>query len=165
MNNFGLVVLKKNQGSMKKRNRKRSTTIKPSQQDSRTLGTKGSLVQGGSQIRQKTFQKCNASTVESMDTTRIIVPSQRKGRKNMKHQLSKKRNLQRRLSRMEDTSSSKKVTTLFLFLIHILFASSLYISCCIVFVRILYIYLLEDNVFQEELYLWKNNKIRMNIIR
>jgi hypothetical protein len=74
----------------------------------------------------------------------------------MKHQLPKKRNLQRRLSRMKETSSSKGNNTLL-------------ISCtylvCIVSVHILYIYLLEDNVFQEELYLWKNNKIRIDIIR
>jgi hypothetical protein len=74
----------------------------------------------------------------------------------MKHQLPKKRNLQRRLSRMKETPSSKGNNTLL-------------ISCtyhvCIISVYILYIYLLEDNVFQEELYLWKNNKIRMNIIR
>jgi hypothetical protein len=57
------------------RNPKRSTMIKPSQQDSRTSGTKGSLAQGGSQIKRKTFQKYNASTIESMVTTRIIVPS------------------------------------------------------------------------------------------
>jgi putative lipoic acid-binding regulatory protein len=75
LKNFGLVVLKKNQGSVQKRNPKRSTMIKPSQQDSRTSGTKGSLVQGGSQIKRKTFQKYNASTVKSMATTRIIVPS------------------------------------------------------------------------------------------
>jgi hypothetical protein len=48
---------------------------KPSQKDSRISGTKGILVQGGSQIKRKTFQKYNASTVESMATTRIIVPS------------------------------------------------------------------------------------------
>ena len=58
-----------------KRNPKRSTMIKPSQQDSRILGTKGCLVQGGSQIKRKTFQTYNASIVESMATTRIIVPS------------------------------------------------------------------------------------------
>jgi hypothetical protein len=73
----------------------------------------------------------------------------------MKHQLSKKRNLQRRLSRMKGTSSSEGNNTLL-------------ISCtylfCIVFVHILYIYLLEDNMFQEKLYLWKNNKIRIAII-
>jgi hypothetical protein len=50
-------------------------TIKPSQRDSRTSGTKGSLVQGGSQIKRKTFQKYNASIFESMVTTRIIVLS------------------------------------------------------------------------------------------
>jgi hypothetical protein len=74
----------------------------------------------------------------------------------MNHQLPKKRNLQRRLSRMKETSSSKGNNTLL-------------ISCtylvCIVSVHILYIYLLEDNVFQEELCQWKNNKIRIDIIR
>jgi hypothetical protein len=49
--------------------------IKPSHQDSRISETKGSLVQGGIQIKRKTFQKYNASTLESMATTRIIVPS------------------------------------------------------------------------------------------
>jgi hypothetical protein len=58
-----------------KENPKRSTMIKPSQQDSRISGIKGSLVQGGSQIKRKIFQTYNASTVESMVTTRIIVPS------------------------------------------------------------------------------------------
>jgi hypothetical protein len=57
----------------------------------------------------------------------------------MKHQLLKKRNLQTRLSRMKETSSSKGNNTLL-------------ISCtyhvCIVSVHILYIYLLKDNVFQ-----------------
>ena len=70
MKNFGLVVFKKNQGLVQKRNVKRDTMIEPSQQDSRISGTKGSLVQGGSQIKRKTFQKYNASTVESMVTTR-----------------------------------------------------------------------------------------------
>jgi hypothetical protein len=59
-------------------------------------------------------------------------------------------------SRMKETSSSEGNNTLL-------------ISCtylvCIVSVHILYIYLLEDNVFQEELYLWKNNKIRIDIIK
>jgi len=55
LNNFGHVLLKKNQGSLQKKNPKRSTMINPSQQDSRILGTKGSLVQGGSQINRKTF--------------------------------------------------------------------------------------------------------------
>jgi hypothetical protein len=76
--------------------------------------------------------------------------------KTQNHRLLKKRNLQRRLSKMKETSSSKGNNTLL-------------ISCtylvCIVSVHILYIYLLEDNVFQEELYLWKNNKIRIDIIR
>jgi hypothetical protein len=75
LNNFGLVVIKKNQGSMKKRNRKRSTMIKPSQQDSRTSGTKGSLVQGGNQIKRKTFLKYNASTVKRTVTTGTNVPN------------------------------------------------------------------------------------------
>ena len=35
MKNFGLAVLKKNQGSVQNRNPKRSTMIKPSHQDSR----------------------------------------------------------------------------------------------------------------------------------
>jgi hypothetical protein len=74
--------------------------------------------------------------------------------RNMKHQLPKKRNLQRRLSRMEETSSTKKVTTFFLFL---------YISC--LHRLCTYLVYLSLNVFQEELYLWKNNKTRMNIIR
>jgi hypothetical protein len=68
-------VLKKNQGSMQNRNPKGSTMINPSQQDLRTSGTKGSLAQGGSQIKRKTFHKYIASTVQSMVTTRIIVLS------------------------------------------------------------------------------------------
>jgi hypothetical protein len=78
-----------------------------------------------------------------------------KGRRNTKHQLLKKRNLQRRLSRMKETSSSEGNNTLL--------SSSTYLVC-IVNVHILYIHLLEDNIFQEELYLWKNNKIRIVII-
>jgi cell division protein FtsL len=74
----------------------------------------------------------------------------------MKHQFPKKMNLQRRLSRMEETSSSKGNKTLLISCTYLVF---------IVSIHILYIYLLEDNVFQEELYLWKNNKIRMDIIR
>jgi hypothetical protein len=61
LKNFGLAVLKKNPGSVQKRNPKRSTMIKPSQQDSRISGTKGSLVQGGSQIKRKIFQKYNVN--------------------------------------------------------------------------------------------------------
>jgi hypothetical protein len=74
----------------------------------------------------------------------------------MKHQFPKKRNLQRRLSRMKETSSSEGNNTLL---------SSCTYLVCIVSVHILYIYLLEDNVFQEELYRWKNKKIRIDIIR
>jgi hypothetical protein len=66
-------VHKKSEGLMKKRNLKKNMIIKPSQQDSRILGTKGSLVQGRSQIKRKICQKYNASTIESMVTTRIIV--------------------------------------------------------------------------------------------
>jgi hypothetical protein len=75
LKNFGLALLKKNQGSMKKRNPRGNTMIKPSQQDSRNSETKGSLAQGGSQIKRNTFQKYNASTVKSTITTRISVPS------------------------------------------------------------------------------------------
>jgi hypothetical protein len=52
LNNFGLAVLKKNQGAVQKRNPKISTMIKPSHQDSRISGTKGSLVQGRSQNKK-----------------------------------------------------------------------------------------------------------------
>jgi hypothetical protein len=93
---------------MQKRNLKISMMIKPSKQDSRTSGTKESLIQEGSQNREKTFQKYSASTVKSTVTTGISVPSQRKGRRNTKHRLPKKRNLQRRLSMMEETSSTKR---------------------------------------------------------
>jgi hypothetical protein len=72
---FGLVVQKKNQGLVQKRNLKINTMIKPSQQDSIISGTKGSLFQGRIQIKRKICQKYNASTFESMVTTRIIVPS------------------------------------------------------------------------------------------
>jgi hypothetical protein len=97
--------------------------IKPSQQDSRISGTRGSSTQGRRHIKRKICQKYNASTVKNMVTTSIIVPSSRKGRRHMKHQLLKKRNLQRRLIRMKQTSSSKdKVTILLLVLVHILFS-------------------------------------------
>jgi hypothetical protein len=64
----------KNQRLVKKRNPKRNTIIKPLQQGSRISGIKGSLAQGRSQIKRKICQKYNASTVENMVTTRIIVP-------------------------------------------------------------------------------------------
>ena len=69
--------------------------------------------------------------------------------------MPKKRNLQRRLSKTKETSSSEGNNTLL--------SSSTYLVY-ITFVHILYIYLSKDNVFQEELYLWKNNKIRTAII-
>jgi hypothetical protein len=69
LKNFGLAVLKKNQGSMQKRNLKISTMIKPSQQDPRTSETKESSIQEGSQNKENTFQKYSASTVKSTVTT------------------------------------------------------------------------------------------------
>jgi hypothetical protein len=68
-------VLKKNQGSMQKRNPIRNMMIKPSQQDSRTSGTKESSIQEGSQKKEKTFQKYSASIVKSTVTIGISVPS------------------------------------------------------------------------------------------
>jgi phage tail tape-measure protein len=73
LKSFGLDVFKKNQGLVKKRNLKRNTMIKPSQQDSRIPETKESLKR--SQIKRRICQKYNASTVENMVTTRIIVLS------------------------------------------------------------------------------------------
>jgi hypothetical protein len=58
----------------------------------------------------------------------------------MKHQFPKKRNVQTRLSRMKETSSSEGNNTRL---------SSYTYLVCIVSVHILYIYLLEDNVSQE----------------
>jgi hypothetical protein len=75
LKNFGLVARKKNEGLVQKKNPKRNMMIKPSQEDSRISGTRGSSAQGRSQIKSKTCQKYNASTVESMVTTRIIVSS------------------------------------------------------------------------------------------
>jgi hypothetical protein len=60
------------------------------------------------------------------------------------------------LRRTKETSSSEGNNTLL---------SSCTYLVCIIFVHILYIYLLEDNVFQEELYRWKKKKIRIDIIR
>jgi hypothetical protein len=74
LNNFGLAAHKKNKGLVQKRNLKRNTMIKPSQQGSTISGIKGSLAQGRSQIKRKICQKYNASTIENMVTTRIIVP-------------------------------------------------------------------------------------------
>jgi hypothetical protein len=66
---------KNNQGLVKKRNPKRNTMIRPSQQGSIISRIKISLAQGRNQIKRKICQKYNASTVENMVTTRIIVPS------------------------------------------------------------------------------------------
>jgi hypothetical protein len=54
---------------MQKRNIKRITMIKPSQQDSRIPGTKESSIQEGSQNKEKIFQKYSVSTIRSMVTT------------------------------------------------------------------------------------------------
>jgi hypothetical protein len=60
---------------MQKRKLKRSTMIKPSQQDSRTSGTKESSIQEESQNKKKIFQKYSASAVRSMVTIGISVSS------------------------------------------------------------------------------------------
>jgi hypothetical protein len=53
LKNFELVVHKKNQGLMQKRNPKRNTMIKLSQQGSRISGIRRSLAQGRNQIKKK----------------------------------------------------------------------------------------------------------------
>jgi hypothetical protein len=75
LKNFGLAMHKKNQGLVQKKNPKRNTMIKPSQQASRILGIKRSLAPRRNQIKRKICQKYNASIVENMVTTRIIVLS------------------------------------------------------------------------------------------
>jgi hypothetical protein len=75
LKNFGLVVHKKNQGLVKKRNPKTNMMINPSQQSSRISGIKISFALGRNQIKRKICQKYNASIFESMITTIIIVPS------------------------------------------------------------------------------------------
>jgi hypothetical protein len=62
-------------GLVQKRNSKGKMMIKPTQQSSRNLGIRKSLNQGRNKIKRKICQKYNASTVENMVTTRIIVPS------------------------------------------------------------------------------------------
>jgi hypothetical protein len=91
LKNFGLVVHKKNQGLVQKRNPKRNTMIKPSQQGSKISGIKGSLSQGRSQTKRKICQKYNASTVENMVTTRIIVPSKKKRKETHEASVAEKR--------------------------------------------------------------------------
>jgi hypothetical protein len=80
-------------------------------------------------------------------------PKLKKRKEKHEASIAEKRNLERRLSRMEETSSSKKVTTLFLFLVHILFESSLYISCISI-------------ICSKKNYTYgRTNKMEMNIIR
>jgi hypothetical protein len=53
---FGLVVLKKNQGSVQKRNPKISTMIKPSQQDLRISGQKEVWFKEEAKSRERQFR-------------------------------------------------------------------------------------------------------------
>jgi hypothetical protein len=69
--------------------------------------------------------------------------------------ISEEKEPTKKTSRAKETSSEGNNTLL----------SSCTYLVCIVSVHILYMYLLEDNVFQEELYRWKNKKIRIDIIR
>jgi hypothetical protein len=75
LKNFGLVVHKKNKGLAQKRNSKGKMMIKPTQQSSRNSGIRRSSTQGRNKIKRRICQKYNASTVENMVTTRIIVLS------------------------------------------------------------------------------------------
>jgi hypothetical protein len=80
-------------------------------------------------------------------------PELKKRKETHEASVAEERNPQRRSSRTKQTSSSKgKVTILFIVLVHTMFS-----------VHILHIYFLEDNMFKEKLYLWKNNKIRIAI--
>jgi hypothetical protein len=69
LKNFGLAVHKKNKGLMQKRNPKRNTMIKLSQQSSRISGIRRSLAQGRNQIKKMICQRYNASTVKNIVTT------------------------------------------------------------------------------------------------
>jgi hypothetical protein len=53
LKNFRLVVHKKNRGLVQKRNRKRNTMIKPSQQGSRILGIKKVWFQEETKSRER----------------------------------------------------------------------------------------------------------------
>jgi hypothetical protein len=75
LNNFGLVVQKNKQGLAQKRNSQGNMMIKPTQQSSRNSEIRRSLTQGRNQIKRRICQKYNASIVENMITTRIIVLS------------------------------------------------------------------------------------------
>jgi hypothetical protein len=57
---FGLVVHKKNQGLVQKRNPKRKMMIKHTQQISRNSRIRRSLVQGRNQTKKRICQKYNA---------------------------------------------------------------------------------------------------------
>jgi hypothetical protein len=57
---------------------------------------------------------------------------------------------------MKEISSSEGNNTLLSFYTYLV---------CIISIHILYIYLSEDNMFQEELHLWKNNKITTKYIK
>jgi hypothetical protein len=107
LKNFGLAVHKKNQGLAQKRNPKRKMMIKPTQQSSRNSGIRRSLAQGRNQIKKRIYQKYIASTVENMVTTGTSVENMvTKGRKHTKQRLLKKRNPQRKSSRMKQPSST-----------------------------------------------------------
>jgi hypothetical protein len=75
LNNFGLVVLKKKSRISAKEKPKKKYDYQAFIARFNNFRNKRNLVQEGSQIKRKAFQKYNASTVESMVTTRIIVPS------------------------------------------------------------------------------------------
>jgi hypothetical protein len=64
LNNFGLVVHKKNQGLSQKINSKGKIMIKHTQKSSRNSGIRRSLTQGRNQIKRRICQKYNVSTVE-----------------------------------------------------------------------------------------------------
>jgi hypothetical protein len=107
LNNFGIVVHKKNQGLTQKRNPKRNMIIKLLQQSSRISEIKRSLAQGRNQIKKRICQRYNASTVENMVTIGTTILNKKKGRKQTKQQLPKKGNPQRKSSRIKQNSSSK----------------------------------------------------------
>jgi hypothetical protein len=86
LKNFGLTVLNKNQGSMQKRNLKRSTMIKPSQKDSRTSGTKESSIQEGSQNQEKDISEIQCFNCQKYGHYRNQCPELKKRKK--KHEAS-----------------------------------------------------------------------------
>ena len=148
LKNFGLVVHKKNQGSVQKRNPKRSMMIKPSQQ-----------VQGFQEEKEVWLQE------ETKSRERYV--------KNTMLQLSKIWSLQESLSRAKEkegntwsiscrrkgTLKESQVGQNKLLLLR-QGNKTLHSSCTY---HVLHIYFLENNMFKEKLYLWKNNKIRIAI--